>query len=205
MATNFSIQDNWVGGAYEFVILIKPPSNQLLFSCMKTLWSHPSLEGCYTELARKKSQPKQNLSTITVDQFHPWDSFLGRATLPNKKSVVCYTSTYHGNDENQEPYPYDVDYLYFSIPIGALSKCYSIGAYPFDEGTTREWIKAINEWYFQICNYVYEKVPFNMAMIGGDCSPDFLIDPKDIEKISSRYNGFAISRHGKLIYYPATN
>ncbi|MEQ8673692.1 MAG: hypothetical protein RLP44_11935 [Aggregatilineales bacterium] len=106
---------------------------------------------------------------IELNKKHIQDGFhlRGIATLPNKSNVACGTLSVR-------EIPYNVDWLIFYIPMGALATAYDVGGYPFSKDIADHivWMVTIEKWLYNIADHVFKHIDFKLGLIGLEVSGD---------------------------------
>src|SRR6266550_4741989 len=88
--------DAWKGGHYELLVCPLADSPEALCSVLKTLWTFPSLNGCYL---RRDLQPSAQVRVQPCESGMAGHLY-GLATLPNRSVVVCGSYTTETRKEN---------------------------------------------------------------------------------------------------------
>jgi hypothetical protein len=188
----FTVGDTWSGGSFELALELPQQSDEQLRRMARILWSHPSLKGSYL---RNDVEPWQQEQ---VDPALYFESCLyGTARLPNGKVVACST--------NPVREPEGTDWLYFGIPMGALSQAYPVGAFPFDDGLPLDWRDPMHDWLRSVGEWVYTSVPFRLGLIGWDAGSELLASVIEAHGIpATRYDGILWPEGQQLSWYPPT-
>jgi hypothetical protein len=194
MEKTFTLPNAWLGGYFELSIELGSRSDERLHRALNSLWSHPTLDGCYE---RHKVEPwnQRRLDSPDPDGMLKHKLF-GIAQLPNGKPVACASHIVVGG--NSSP-----DLLHFGVPMGALGYSYPVGAYPFDDGLQLDWRAPINEWLRQIGESIFVSIKFRLGLVGHEVGG--LAFAEDIAKNGipdERWEGYLWPESGNLSWYP---
>lgn len=171
----------WSGGFYGLAMEFKDNAADTLTISVRRLWSHPSLR----------------LDSIADSAEQLPDKLRGIAILPEYKQILCasmITRFEHGNH-----------WLEFFSPLSSIATHYLVGGFPFERGEPdSQWRKELDQWFVQIATYIFEKVQFDLALIG------FEIDPAttSIKKIrrhgipTKRFEGLLLPEGRDIGWYP---
>lgn len=189
----FTEPDTWNGGYFELTMEIGFRDDERLRGGVVALWDHPALAGCYLDFTR---EPEQQSRLGPSSQ--PLETNLyGIATTPTGREVACRSYTAINRfDEG-------ADWLYLLIPLGSLGNVYPVGAYPFDDGASRDWILPISEWLRQIGETVFESVPFRLGLVGWEI--DYQLDSQKVQQEGvpdNRWIGYLWPDAQSLHWYP---
>lgn len=198
---NFTSAETWFGGYYEIEFELGVPSDGRLALALQTVWSHPSLEGCYLS---RDLEPHTQVRVSPPDRATEGHLY-GLANLPNGAKAACGTYVCRLQGEGQTP---SRDLLTFYVPLGALALSYRIGGYPFSEADqVAGWRVPLDEWLVKMGRFVYKQVPFALALIGFEVDfPE--VDAKSVQQNgvpAERYDGYLLEVGGRLEWYPPTN
>lgn len=162
----FTPSDVWTGGFYQLVVDLEERSDDHSRAALEALQSYPRLDGWYLERDKEPhAQPRvQNAGGDLRNHRY------GIFTLPNGKNVPCGCFIFHTD--------YAPDWLEFYIPLTALDKIYSTGAFPFGEsqGYT-DWEREVDRALFDLARHLYLQARFPAGLIG------FEPDLRDMEAI----------------------
>ena len=197
---NFTSAETWFGGYYEIEFELGVPSDERLALALETVWSHPSLEGCYLS---RDLEPHTQVRVSPREQATE-GHLHGIANLPNGARAACGTCVCRLRDEGGTPLR---DLLTFYVPYGALALTYPLGGYPFSNAEQAPtWRVPLDEWLVKIGGFVYERVPFALALIGYEVDfPE--VDAKSVQQNGvplERYDGYLWEVGGRLEWYPPT-
>lgn len=191
----FTKDDVWNGGFYELAIEIGPTSDQRLKTVLTTVWSHPTLQGCYRD-PTKEPDEQQRLDPQS-NKVELEGHLHGIARLPNGIQVACGTCTVR--EENGS------DWLDLYIPMGALSEGYEVRAYPFGEKGeySEDWQRPVEDWLVAIGHHVFSQVKFALALIGFEVSGEYYAEEIENQGVpEQRFIGYLWPSGEKLTYYP---
>ena len=191
----FTKDDVWNGGYYELAIEIGPTSDQRLRTALTTIWSHPTLQGCYRD--RRQEPDEQQQLNPQNDEVELEGHLQGIARLPNGIEVACGTCTIR--EENGS------DWLDLYIPMGALSEGYEVETYPFGESGeySEDWQRPVEDWLVAIGHHVFSQVKFALALIGFEVSGDYYAEEIENQGVpEQRFIGYLWPAGEKLTYYP---
>jgi hypothetical protein len=195
---NFAHGEAWRGGSYELYIAVN--DTQQLCSMLMALWSHPALEGCYR---RNDCEPSEQ-ARVTPCEGELLGHLYGLAILSNRTVVPCSSHVMDYDGEEGMP---PIHSLSFAVQMGALSVAYPVGPYPFGSmDHVVDWKHELDVWLVNIANCVYERVPFQMALVGFEVNPA----RHSFETIQrngippERDDGILWSDGQRLNWYPAT-
>jgi hypothetical protein len=109
----FTAPDAWAGGDYEVKIWLGTPSDERINEALASVWESPLLEGPYSD-PRKEPAAQPRVSPVE-------DHLYGVARIAGQQlpfaSFVLREVDHDGNRRT--------DYLYLSLPLGALGTIYS--------------------------------------------------------------------------------
>jgi hypothetical protein len=198
---NFTSAETWFGGYYEIEFELGVPSDERLALALQTVWSHPSLEGCYLS---RDLEPHTQVR-ISPRERATEGHLYGVANLPNGSKAAC--GTYVCRLQNEAGIPAR-DLLTFYVPLGALAGTYAVGGYPFSNADqVATWRLPLDEWLVELGRSVYKRVPFPLALIGFEVDfPE--VSAKDLQQNgvpAKRYDGYLWEVGGRLEWYPPTN
>jgi hypothetical protein len=188
---NFSSEQTWLGGFYEIEFELGVPSDERLALALQTVWSYPSLEGCY--LSREREPHTQ---TRVNPRDHANEGHLyGIANLPNGAKAACGTYVCRLQDEAGTTLR---DLLAFYVPHGALARTYQVGGYPFsDADRAATWRVPLDEWLVDLGRSVHKQVPFGLALIG------FEVDFPNVSAETVQQNGIPTQRFDGYLWHVA--
>ena len=182
----------WTGGSYELLLEYEPLEVEALRSAVEHLWTHPSLDGCYRNLATEPGDQ----SRINLAEADPARLLCGIATLPNGDRAP--SSSIVVADE-------EATWVYFGVPMGSLGYSYPVGAYPFADGLPLDWRNPLDKWLRGVAEFVFAAHPFRLGFIGW-------IDPldttaADIAEVGiprERWRGYLVPDGSNLDWHPPT-
>jgi len=184
----------WHGADFELSIEFANHSNTRLQKALVTLWSHPTLDGCYK---RRKIDPwkQPRLDPADSDNLQKGE-LLGVATLPNGRQAACRSNVVIGNEEV-------ADLLYFGVPMASLGYSYPVGAYPIDDGAPLDWRESINEWLRDIGEVIYANVKYRLGLVGHDVGGLLEADEFEVDGIpDQRWEGYLWPEGEELMWFP---
>lgn len=198
---NSKSAQTWHGGHYGIEFEFHVLSDAQLGRILSTLWSHPSLEGCYLSRDQELNTQVRVNAEQHVDESHLY----GIAKLPNGRSAVC--GTYVCRLRNEDDLPLR-DLLAFYVPLGSLVEAYLVGGYPFS-GVDRayEWRGQLDGWLVELGRTLYRQAVYDLALVGWEV---------DFPKVSAafvqehgipaeRFDGYLWRIGEQLEWYPPTN
>jgi len=107
------------------------------------------------------------------------------ANLPNSARAACGTSVCRLQDENG----HCARFLGVLPTDGALGRTYPLGGYPFaDADQAATWRVPLDEWLVELGRYLYERVPFRLALLG------FEVDFRNVSADFVQRNGIPAER-----------
>jgi len=193
MTSLFTSPDAWAGGVYEISMEYRLLGSAI--AAFKELWACPSLEGCFDDREREPRDQKK----LSPDSVSPENKIYGVATLPNLKKVPCLSLLFDFNGASK--------WLQFFLPVSSLASAYLVGAFPFgDWSPDLKWQKEINAWLVDIGAHVFQKVPFEIALVGFEVE----LTDGSREKIQregvpeERFDGLLLPGAAGLQFYPQT-
>jgi hypothetical protein len=157
----FTADSAWYGGFYELALEVGPRSDDRLRAALAAVWSHPDLDGCYTDRAREPAdQPR-----FPPDLLDEGSHLLGTARLPNGEQVACGTCLIREVDDGS-------DWLDFYLPLGSLGTAYPIRGFPFGSATDwpGPWRHEVEDWLAEVGLWVARSVSFQLGLIGFEVS-----------------------------------
>jgi hypothetical protein len=195
----FAATNAWKGGHYELLVCPLADSPEAACSVLKTLWTFPSLSGCYL---RRDLPPSAQARVQPCESGVPGHLY-GLATLPNQSAIVCgcYTTEIHNENMGVE------HWVGFYLPLGALSDAYPVGAYPFGPmDKLIEWKPVVDSFLAEIARWINRKVAISLALVG------FEVNISEVSPESIRANGIPDERNEEILWndgadlkwYPAT-
>lgn len=190
----FTDPDRWTGGSFDFLVYFGHASDEELRRTIQVLWQHPSLQGPYANQYREPSE--QQMIDVMREEETPCQ-LIGVATLPNGIEVAAKHWVITDDDGC---------WLYFGVPMGSLGTAYSVGAYPFNDGSPADWTVPVSQWLLSVAVHVFEAVAFKAGVIGWLT----LLDTDDVLEVSTgnmpikRWHTYLKRINGELISFPAT-
>ena len=195
----FTPQGVWWGGFYEIEMRLGPHSEERVALALESLWSHPSLEGCYL----RRDQEPDVQKTVNPREHAGEGHLYGIASLPDGAKICCGTYVLRMQGEDGNPL---ANFLGFYVPLASLGTVYEVGAYPFaDAEQARVWVDELNSWLADLGKSVYSRINFEGALIGFevDFTAAGAIRGEGIP--AERYEGYLWPVSGRLEWYPPTN
>ncbi len=161
MQSLFTAESAWFGGFYELALEVGPRSDDRLRAALAAVWSHPDLDGCYTDCFREPADQPRLMPTWLEDGSH----LLGVARLPNGLRVACGTCMIR--EENGGP-----DWLYLYLPLGSLGNAYPVGGFPFgsEADWPGPWRDEVEDWLAEVGQWVAQSASFRLGLIGFEVS-----------------------------------
>lgn len=201
--TDFLDDENWHGGYYELAIDLgewtESESDARVDAALKSLWSEPTLEGCYLDRWHSRSE-QPRVSAVPIDVQEPVPLY-GVATLPDGRRVVCVSHVIRETVVDVTPH----DWLDLCLPMGALERVDDrIGGYPFGEDRSLDWREPIDAWFFRIASNVFEAAGLPVALMGFEVSGDPAADDPKASSLDERPIAFARPTPEGLKFLPAT-
>lgn len=185
----FTAPDAWSGGDFDLLLLLGNVSEATTRDLLDRLWSHRTLQGCWLD---RDVEPEDQSRVAAGDSKHELVAFLhGGATLPNGTQCNCRSVV--GNDD-------DGTWLNLGIPLGGLAQSYSVGAYPFDDGSDLAWVVFVSEWLVDIARSVFARCPFEWGLVGFEVTDELGVRKSDIP--GERWIGYLRNESGRLAWYP---
>jgi len=198
---SFTAEDTWHGGHYGIEFELGAPSDDRVRVALQAIWSHPSLEGCY--ISRDVEPCKQVRVDLLENALE--GHLYGIATLPNGGSAACGTYICRLQDQKGQPLR---DLLSFYVPLGALSKTYPVGPYPFsDVDRAAAWRPELDRWMVNLGRRVFGEVRFPLALVGFEVDfPKVTAEAVQRDGVpAKRYDGFLQQVGDRLEWYPPTD
>ena len=150
----FTLRDAWNGGGYDLAIELGPRNDARLSRALNAIWTHPDLAGCYEHTDREPNeQPRIEASVAAT-------TLLGVARIGGRAGIACSTVVIRFDD--------GIDWIHFSLPMGALGGIFDVGAFPFADGGDLAWRPELDEWLCALGRRVFEAAPFRLALIGSE-------------------------------------
>ncbi len=192
----FTLPDTWNGGFYSLAFEVGERSDTRLFAVLRSIWKHPSVNGCYLLSDKEPSQQKKIAPTLKHIQsgFH----LHGIATLPNESLSACGTVAIREDS--------GIDWLVLYLPMGALVEVYkAVDSFPFIDNVAEheEWRTAIETWFHDIAQHICKHSHFKLGLIGFEVSGNTYSKRISANRIpEERYMGYLWETDGILGYYP---
>jgi hypothetical protein len=189
----FTNDHTWSGGFYEIVFRLDESEDPQ--QALSSLWSHPQLEGCYSDRNREPGQ-QEKVSPVGSGDQHHW---YGLATLPSQEQ--CAAGSLWTHFENTGTW------LTFYIPLGSLGKAYPIGAFPFSGPSThspKSWMLDVNDWLKGIAEGIFPRLQFSLALIGFEVEYLQVLEQLRSGIPAERWEGILVVEEGQLTWYPPT-
>ena len=201
--TDFLDDENWRGGYYELAIDLgertDSESDARIVAALKSMWSDPTLEGCYLDRWHSRSE-QPRVPAVPIDVQEPVPLY-GVATLPDGPRVVCVSHVIREIGADVTPH----DWLDLCLPTGALGRVDDrIGGYPFGEDQSLEWRAPIDAWFFRIAANVFEAAGLRVALMGFEVSGNPAADDLKASSSGERRIAFALPTPEGLKFLPAT-
>lgn len=189
----FTLDDAWNGGAFEVLLYFDDASSATAEHASKVLWTLPSLVGCWLDPNVEPAEQERVVpGPVECDSIQ---KLYGIATLPGRTRVACSSCLIC--DEQGS-------WLYFGIPMGTLARVFPVGAYPFDDGTSTDWIIPMSEWLREIATSVFAEVQFEAGTVGWLSVQDLDCVLAATEGVipARRWSGILRREGDKLKWYP---
>ncbi len=190
----FTEPDIWSGGSFELALELGSKNDVRLRTSLDALWSHPSITGCYLDRNREPiTQSRIEVQSCGLDVC-----LYGLAITPNGKEVACCSYPIRYEDGR--------DWLYLSIPMGSMATAYQVGAYPFSDGGSLDWILPVSDWLRSIGESVFCAAEFELGLVGWEVdSQDDTSDSIRCKGVpESRWVGYIVRDESVLHWYPPT-
>ena len=192
----FTRDETWSGGYYELALEMGKRSDTRLLAALASVWAHPSVTGCY--LKRDQEPNEQARVAVTQDALTV-TQLQGTARMPNEITVACGTCLIREDD--------GPDWLVLYLPMGALSRAYDVGAYPFDSdrGDASHWRRPVDTWLRGVASDVYERARFELGLIGHEVSGElYARNVVETGVPERRWAGILLPDGAELRYYAST-
>lgn len=192
----FTRDDAWNGGYFELGMHLGRQGEDRWRRTVSAVWQCRDIEGCWIRNDREPTEGSK-VSPDDLDTDSLWRLY-GIAHLPN--GCLCPCASYGGVYESGDWW---VD---LCLPMGSLSNCCPVGAYPFDDHGDTAWVVTISEWLRGIAQQVSSVVPVPSAAIGSEAS----YDPEELVAIvtgdipAERWAGYLRWEGTALRWYPPT-
>ena len=181
----FTEPDTWTGGAIELLVALGPSNDERRLKANRAVWRWPVLRGPYLE--RDAEPSDQSVVSIPAE-----NTYYGTGTLASGSAAVAFATRLVEDSDGL--------WLYAGTPLGSLAKILPIGAFPFGQSSSEEWVKMMYEWLFGLAQHLFAEVKFERAVIGWltGMEVEYLADKVVPEK---RGHAYIVARHGGLEYY----
>jgi hypothetical protein len=193
------IKDDWSGGYFEVEMHLGKISAQSAKRFAEDIWQYPFLDGPFhNRTLDDKTTP------IHFDEEWGGAAY-GNASIAGngKGNAVCVNSMIHYIED-------DHWICIFGIPMSSLSRIYPVGAYPFEDGTSTDWISPASDWLIELTRYASTILPIDKAFIGWDIDhlneDGSLSDNQFPDDIPSniRWYGYLKRTGTELVWFPPT-
>jgi len=86
----------------------------------------------------------------------------------------------------------------------SLGKVFPVGAYPFEDGTPRDWISPVSDWLVGLARHAIKFLPFELAVIGWEIdNPNGDAIPTEVPS-EERWCGYLKRIGTELVWFPPT-
>ena len=189
----FTDADVWDGGLYELALEFSAGASPGLVEAAQALWKLPVLEGCYVHRDRDPSgQSRQVFDPSLMSVGHVY----GVTTVPGGARVACGMCSIPELDGRE--------WLIFYCPMGALSRAYSVGGFPFDRRNHEVWQRPLDDWLADLGRRLFDAAPFRIGLVGIEASMDHPPAIASGDVPAKRYSGILLPRGIGLEWYPRT-
>ena len=148
----------WLGGHYELSIEYHPSGDSLkLNNALETLYKSGLFNGMWAE---KRDYLKSSVPLPITIEDESVQLFYGTLSLSKDHELPCEISVIRIRGES--------DWLDISIPQGILEE-----TFPYTYPLTLEenpWLSGVIEMYAKLAESIFQRAPFNLAMIGEEVS-----------------------------------
>lgn len=177
---SFTESDAWAAPFFELHVEVgaHPESVPKVLGAIETLWQHPTLDGPYADRFANPSQ-QAKVREITPELLDTY----GVSRLPDGNRVPCGAIAQIPDlalalglpeelqkrmDYGPNPLSPDPDSFVFYLPT--LERLYGVDWW--DEALDERIERSIVSWLGELASYVYERVPFEFAVIGAEGTYD---------------------------------
>ena len=151
----FTEPDTWTGGSVELEMLLDSREPSSAVEAVAAAWDWDALDGPY---ATNTQEPfEQAIVSIRDADLEALSNLYGTGRLPN--STVAAFSGGTILDE-------DGVWIYFGLPVGGLSRCYPVGAFPFSGSARDPWVVEVYGWLMELARWTAQSVAVRAGVIG---------------------------------------
>jgi hypothetical protein len=152
-------EEDWYGSYYELAIEYRPKGDDArILDALRAMWKPPDVEGVW---ARKDYVQRHNLSELLG--FERFQHGYGLLRLPGHRQIGCCSDVIREDDE------LGADWLAFSVPTGMLELVVSV-EHPLWPRVRNPWMDKLDGVLLQMAQRIYAASPFQLALIGEECS-----------------------------------
>ena len=182
--------DTWTGGSVELLAFYPTARPCVPRSLLREAWSWVNITGPYG--TNEVESEDQSLVDITQTTDEDLTNLYGVARLPNGLDTA-FSSTLVVDDDGH--------WLYMGVPLGALGRCYPVGAFPFDGSALEPWALEVYAWLNDLAQWLFSRLPFAHGAIGW-------LTTLELDELvegaipSERYHGYLRRTETGLEYLP---
>jgi hypothetical protein len=160
----FIQKGSWYGSFYELAIELQTSHDDIrLGKALETLWRHPNLSGHWLSIENFGQKPDviSIPNELQVESSNSFINLYGLFSIPDiDKQVGCLSTIVRESNGS--------DWLDFCFPIGMLKSAFSVN----HQLEMREypWSATLDRYLLQMADMIYQKTPFDLALIGEEVS-----------------------------------
>jgi len=197
MQTNiplFTRAGAWSGGYIEALIFFGPSPLEEAVAIANALWSTECLDGPYGE--RSVEPWEQDHCDYSGFAEEGCAQLVGVLTHPDgAQSPFLHTTIFDD----------DGLWIYAGTPIGGLPSSWNVGAYPFDDGRSTDWLEPLTGTLRRICEHIHSRCPSGGAIYCWEPEPDQLLEAISGTIPDERWAGVSLWSSDGCRYYPPTH
>jgi hypothetical protein len=193
MSDPFLNPDSCTGGNFEALMFFGSTSLERTIEIANLLWTYDRLDGPYRHRNVSISGQSKVLPNFTDDGY---EQLVGQYRHEDGFNSPFVHMTIHDDDGL---------WVYAGIPMGGFPEHWDVGAYPFDDGKSLDWVLPFIDELRQLTAFVRQRFPLRAAVYGWNVSPDDMLDDALNGKVhDERWDAIELQTPTGWRYYPIT-
>ena len=154
MPTPFQNPDAWSGGTFDALMYFGPTTLEQTIEIARHIWRYPQINGPYRERHVLPSQQGKAAINFTEDGC---EQLVGEYRHQDDSISSFVHTTIRGDDGL---------WVYAGVPMGGFSNNWDVGAYPFDDGKSLDWIVEFTNELQRFTRFVQDEHPVRDVAYG---------------------------------------